>query len=266
MAEFAFNSFFMDCDATGFFHDNYAPRFAATKADDMRERLARMRWIVERFGVPIGSEDGKWFAAPVIHFGHGLMTPVFGFTDPRFRERTSPNFLGGYWPPEGPAIFLKPATLPEDYREIYFDPRRRIPLYQAVYHDSVVTTHHWSRPSLKFTNAMEVNELLELLYGVPPLYHLNAAEWDKRAAAITKHYGFFSRLHRETARLPLTDFRWLTRDGMVQRSVFGDVVEVTVNFRREGYQEGTLRVPPSGAAARHLKNGSVAIYVSPLAR
>ena len=229
-AAYPFNSFFMDCDAAGDLRDNYSPRFPATAADDLRERLSRMQWIVDRYHVPIGSEDGIWYAAPVIHFAHGMMTPVFGFFDQRLKDRSSPFFFGGYWPPGGPAIFLKPVPVPDDYRAIYFDPRVRIPLFQTVFHDSVVTTHHWSRPSLKFTNVREMDEMLDLLYNVPPLYHLNSAELAKNGAAMLRHYQFFSPLHREAALLPMTGFAWLTPDRMVQKTTFGNRIEIIADF------------------------------------
>lgn len=47
-------------------------------------------------------------------------------------------------------------------------------------------------------------ELLELLYNVPPLYHLNLSEFPKRRQQIKHHYDFFSPLHGETALLPMT--------------------------------------------------------------
>ncbi len=46
----------------------------------------------------------------------------------------------------------------------------------AVADDSVIATHHWSFASLKATDCAETVELLELLYQVPPLYHLNLSE------------------------------------------------------------------------------------------
>ena len=86
-----------------------------------------------------------------------------------------------------------------EYRRIYADPRFRLPLYQVALHDSIVTTHEWGEGSLKFTDPDHARELLELLYDVPPLYHLNLAEWAKRQAQIVAHYRFFSPIHREAA-------------------------------------------------------------------
>jgi hypothetical protein len=259
-ADFPFNSFFMDCDAAGDLRDNYSPAFLATQADDMRERLSRMQWVVDRYMVPIGSEDCQWYAAPVIHFAHGMMTPFFGWGDSRLTDRSSPYFLGGYWPPTGPAIFLKKVAVPDDYRAIYFDPRVRIPLFQTVFHDSVITTHHWSRPSLKFTAVARITELLELLYNVPPLYHLNPSELDHEAAAIARHYRFFSPLHRQSALVPMSDFSWLTPDRLVQKTTFGAAVEMIANFRGEPYQYGAVRIPAWGIVARHMDSGRVETF------
>jgi hypothetical protein len=260
-ADFPFNSFFMDCDATGDMRDNYAPAFLATKADDMRERLSRMQWVVDRYKTPIGSEDGWWFAAPVIHFAHGMMTPYFGWGDARLQNKSSPYYLGGYWPPDAPAIFFKKVAAPEDYRAIYYNPRVRIPLFQTVFHDSVVTTHHWTRPSLKFSNATRVNELLELLYNVPPLYHLNPEEWDNQAEAIARHYRFFSPLHRKSAMLPMSGFAWLTADRLVQKTWFGGEIEMIANFGAEPYLYGQIRIPGYAIAARFPESGAVEVYV-----
>lgn len=38
---------------------------------------------------------------------------------------------------------------------------------------------------------MGVNEVLELLDGVPPLYHLNLKEFAERKQEIQRHYKFF---------------------------------------------------------------------------
>src|SRR5204862_350571 len=105
MKEFAFNSYFVDCDGTGELFDNYSARYPATKQLDMELRLKRMAWIRDTYHAVIGSEIGAYYSAPVIHFGHGMMTPVFGFHDPLLHEANSPYFLGRWYPEGGPDVF-----------------------------------------------------------------------------------------------------------------------------------------------------------------
>jgi hypothetical protein len=259
-----FNSWFIDCDAYGDLEDDYSPLHPATQQDDMRARLDRMAWIRGSYRLVIGSERGAAYAAPVIHFAHGMMTPVIGWDDPDLtRDKASPYYLGSWWPPDGPQIMMKQVPLKPRYRTRFFDVRFRLPLYQMVFHDSVVTTHHWQYASLKFADQVVTTELLELLYGVPPLYHLNLDEFEKRAEQIRAHYRFFSPLHRELALLPMTDFSWLTPDRLVQRTVFGDRVEMVANFTARGFLYQGIKVPARGILARWQDGSRVRTFVPP---
>ncbi|MFH0794348.1 MAG: glycoside hydrolase [bacterium] len=230
IGQVGFNSWFVDCDAYGEVFDDYSPLHPATQADDMRARLDRMAWMSDKHRLVVGSERGAAYAAQVIDFAHGMMTPVIGWGDPDLKDKNSKYYMGAYYPPDGPAVFMKQVPLKEKYYPIYYDPRFRLPLYEIVFHDSVVATHQWGCGSLKFEDQTATVELLELLYGVPPLYHLNLAELKKHEKAIKKHYAFFSPLHKEIGLLPMTAFDWLTPDRLVQRTVFGGRVEIVANF------------------------------------
>lgn len=259
--QFQCNSWFIDCDADGELYDDYSPLHPATQADQMNARLSRLAWIRDTFGLVIGSEGGAAYAAGTIHFAHGIMTPVIGWGDPDLKDRSSPYFLGGYYPPDGPTVFFKQVPMKPVYRRIYADPRFRLPLYETVFHDSVVATHQWGYGSLKFTDDDHARELLELLYDVPPLYHLNRAEWDKRKALILAHYRFFSPLHREAGLLPMTDFQWLTDDHLVQKTTFGDALELVANFGAQPFDDRGITVPPRAVLSRHSNSGDHLIYL-----
>ncbi len=260
MSQFHCNSWFIDCDATGEVFDDYSPLHPATQADDMNARLSRLAWIRDTFKVVIGSEGGSSYAAGTIHFAHGIMTPVIGWGDPDLTTRSSPYYLGGYYPPEHPAVFFKQVPMKEEYRHIYADPRSRLPLYQTVFHDSIVTTHQWGYGSLKFTDEDHARELLELLYNVPPLYHLTLAEWARRDKSIKAHYEFFSPLHRKAALVPMTDFSWLTADHRVQRTVFENTLEMTANFGHDPFTDGTLHIPAQSILARWIDTGESHLF------
>jgi hypothetical protein len=255
------NSWFIDCDAYGDLEDDYSAVHPMTQQEDVRARLDRMGWIRDTYGLVIGSERGAAYAAPVIHFAHGMMTPVMGWGDPDlYKEKASRYYLGAWWPADGPQVMMRQVPVKPQYVHVYLDPRFRIPLYQTVFHDSLVTTHHWQSASFKFAGQVASRELLELLYGVPPLYHLNLDEFERQKARISAHYRFFSPLHRELALLPMTDFAWLTPDRLVQRTVFGDRVEVVANFSTREHSYGGSVVPARGVLTRWREDGRVRIF------
>ncbi len=261
MKAFDANSWFIDCDGFGEFYDDYSDAHPATQQSDMRARNSRMAWIRDTYGAVIGTEGCSAGVASTVHFAHGVMTPVIGWGDPELNDKKSKYYLGSYYPPDEPHVYFQPVPVKEEYRHIYFDPKYRLPLFETVFHDSVVATHHWSWPSLKTTDQAKTVELLELLYQVPPLYHLNVAEFQKRKAHIKRHYDFFSPLHRETALLPMTSFQWLTPDGTVQRTTFGGNVEVTANFGDTDFSQGDVTVAKGAILVKHRDTGKSATYV-----
>jgi hypothetical protein len=188
------------------------------------------------------------------------MTPVIGWGDPRLTDRDSPYYLGQYYPPDGPRVFMQQVPLAPGYEKFFFDPRFRLPLFETVYHDSLIATHEWGEGSLKFSDEVVNDALIEALYQVPPLYHLNLREWRRLRDQIVARYRFWSPLHRETALLPLTQFEWLTPDRLVQRTQFGERVEIVANFSSEEWASGEMRVPAHSAWARHRDTGETAVF------
>ncbi|MDA1191797.1 MAG: hypothetical protein O3A46_08965, partial [Candidatus Poribacteria bacterium] len=216
MGDVSFNSWFLDADAYGEIEEDYHPDHTTSMAADVEARLDRMRWIAETYDAPMGSERGVAYAAPAMHFAHGMTTPVIGWGDPDLqKDREGQYFLGRWYPGDAPAVFFKVVPLKPVYEKFHYDPRYRLPLYQAVFHDSVVTTHHWGYHSFKFSDQQETVRLTECLYNVPPLVHLNLDEFDKREADLKRYYAFWSPLHREIGDKPLTAFEWLSDDRLV---------------------------------------------------
>ncbi len=228
-----YGAWFVDCDGFGQFFDDANPAHPATRLDDAAARRARLRWLSTAHRLVVGSEGATAVMASAIDFAHGVLTPVFGWGDPALHDRDSEYWLGGYWPPEEPGVFFRAVPACPNYRRPWFDPRDRLPLFQIALGDSVVATHHWSAGSLKFAGETGTRELLELLYVVPPLYHLNRDRWAEDRDQIVRHYQFFSPLHRALAACPMTGFAWRTDDRLVQRTTFatpdGEVF-VTANF------------------------------------
>jgi len=250
-----FAAWFIDCDATAECFDDYNPLHPATRVDDNNLRRDRLHWLGADQKLVVGSEGGSVLFADVIAFGHGIQTPYIGHLAPEFKNPNSPSFIGKYWPSDSPASYFNPIPVPPSLLSPYFDPLARIPFYRAALGDEVIATHHWSYDAFKFSDVAVSRELMELLYMVPPMYHLNRETWPQRCDRIVKHFTFWSPIHKQLATAPLTRFEWLTPDHQLQRTTFhlpkGDVT-MTVNFGAvvvEGYPPlsatvaGAIEVP-----------------------
>ena len=229
-----FNGWFLDAYATSMLFDSYRPGATMTQAQNAAGNIDAARWITETLQLPVGSEDGNAVTAQGILFAHGMQTPVIGWGDPDLSEnKQSPYYLGNWYPPEQPSVFFKSVPIKEPYRTVHFGPVTRIPLYQTVFHGSVITTHHWLFDSLKLSNVRAENELTQLLYNVPPLYHLSAGTLKQRLPLIQRQDTFFRPLHERLATQAMTEFRWLTADRQVQQTTFADGTRLVANFDRQ---------------------------------
>jgi len=255
-----YNYYFVDCDAYGQVFDDYTPGRIVPQRQDAMARNDRLAWIRDTHGAVIGSEGGSSYAAPVIHVAEGMFIPAFGWGDPDLKDKESEYYQGGYYPPEGPAIFFKASQLKEEYRYSHLDPRFRLPLYEVVFHDSVVSTSHWSKGNLKYPEEQDLIFLTQLLYQVPPMYHVNADEFNKRKDTMKTQYDFFSLLHRELGFSPMTDFAWLTADRLVQRTTFEDRVEIIANFSEQIFTYQAQAVPPGSVLVYWRDSAEVWVY------
>ena len=109
-------------------------------------------------------------------------------------------------------------------------PERRVPLWQLVYHDCMMTFPYWgdsTESAPKYTNR---RVLFACLFGCPPLYSFSVKDYEALKPAILDSYKRISDVHSKVATLKMTDYEVLSEDYTLQRSVFGDKYSVTVNF------------------------------------
>lgn len=234
------NGYFLDADANGQTFDDYSTDHPMNQQDDRRNRLARMSNIAGR--LVLGSSTVAPWAAAVVAVSHGSSTPALPALFAAERDR-------GYWGadtgPDGADRYLKPVVLSPALHTVLFDPRYRIPLYEAVLHDSVISLERPELPFNKFPAEQRNRALLSLLYVTPLNFALNAGNLEQLGPQLAALQRDFATVADIAATEPLTGFAWLTGDHLVQRTVFGDAaLRVTANFSGADFHDaesGTVR-------------------------
>ncbi len=246
------NSYFLDCDAFGELFDDFAQDHSMDKIKDRENRLIRMAYIANKRLV-LGSESAVAWAVPALSFAHGNFSVN---NTEHWNLRKDAEFYGVRYPQNRPDFFFKTINVPDDYITSKYDPCYRLPLFQAVFHEAIVTTDRWDISHMKFANIAKVRELLELFYGIPSIWALDLQDAGKYEANLKKLFSFFSPLHKAIATEPITSFTWLTQDRKVQQIVFGDTLRLIVNFSNARFQE----IPAGSLGAYWLKRNSKEIY------
>lgn len=227
------NSYFLDCHGTGEVFDDYSPDHPQTIFDDISIRLQHLKFLSQQ-GLVLGTESAIADAAPFVAFAHGNFSTLY---NTHYKLARNTKEYGAWYPPARPGFFFKTIIADNSYA-LRYDPQYRIPLFQAVLHDSIVTTDRWEIPLVKFKNLYEDRFLLEFLCGVPSMWSLDSKAI-KQYENVLKQIGKeFYDLHSQIMTEELTDFQFLTDDRKVQKTVFGDnKVSIIANFRDTQYQD-----------------------------
>ncbi|WP_373944937.1 glycoside hydrolase [Vibrio chagasii] len=254
-----FNSLFLDVDATAMAREDYSDN--TSESQMLSAFNNRMQWLSDQPSLVLGSEDGNSLTTKGIAFAHGLETVGFGWTDKEMKQdRQSPYFLGRWYPVHKPDFFFKPAKVKEPYKSLLFSPQYRVPLYQAVFHDEVINTHHWHSDSLKFTNVKTNRDLTAMLYNTPAMVHLTRDEAVKstspRLKALKHYQDGFEPIHEQLWVTALIDFSWLNNNGSVQQTTFSDGSKIIANFSDQAFDQGDIDVAAASIKAI-LSNGEV---------
>lgn len=137
----------------------------------------------------------------------------------------------------GPYLENKPG-----YRELClgydFNPARRVPLFQLVYHDSVVCTRRWNQDPGRDASLWNRHDLMNILYGTPPLWFMHpkagnvigTPEWERVRERYLQTYRNVCGWHEKIGFDEMTDHRFLADDRMVQETRFRNGLGVVVNF------------------------------------
>ncbi|KGE73987.1 glycoside hydrolase [Spirochaeta lutea] len=238
-----FNFYFIDCDAAGEIYEDYNTNFPLSSEEAVDFRKTRLRWLRQDRGLIVGSEGTNPFMLPEIIIAEWGLSQPFSWESAEFNDRNSEYYIGGFWPPDAPAINFLGVPLPEVFKRRYFDAASRIPLLEAIHHDSVLVTNHWGADMFKFPEVTKELQLTQMLYLDVPLYNVNRDRLAEKGDSILHNYEFFSPIHREHGFDQLTDFSWLSDDKLVQMTEFDSGLRMIANFsdRKFEYQGETIQ-------------------------
>lgn len=245
-----FNSWFIDCDATGEIYDDYTSAHMTSQEGDLKARLERMSYIRDTYNMVIGSEGGHDFAASDIAFAHGIELKSFSWMDPDMKEnKDSQYYIGKYYNPAGGVAehFAKRIPIKDNYYTLFVDPRYDVPLFRLVYNDSVITSYHWDWSTFKIKGATKDRMVREVLYNVPPLYHLDGTEWETCKEDITNHTKVWSQFSKQAILQEMTGFEYVEEDGSVQMTEYGGEIKVVANFNDSSYSYNSREIPGHSA-------------------
>jgi hypothetical protein len=246
---------FIDVTTAEGLYECYDPKHPLT-ATEKRQRGVDLLSYVRSLNLVTGGEHGRWWAVPQLDYIEGMMSggstswPAGYLLRPKSKDQPFTN-------PDGRAY---PKW--EEYEKWGIGHQYRVPLWELVFHDCIITTWYWGDSSdFLLVAAPEVTpkkDAYNILYGSMPMMWANKeGSWVRDREMFLRTYRNTCKLHEVIATAEMTTHEFVTPDRAVQRSRFSDGTEVVVNFGEQPYaaKVGGKRylLPKNGFAAKGPK-------------
>jgi hypothetical protein len=224
---------FIDVTTAESLYECYDPKHPLTTTEK-RQNGVELLGYVRSLGLVTGGEHGRWWAVPQLDYIEGMMSggstswPAGYLKRPRTKDEP---FTG----PNG-----RPYPKWAEYEKWGIGHENRVPLWELVFHDCVISTWYWGDSSdFLLVAAPEVTakkDAFNILYGTMPMMWANQeGSWVKNREMFLRTYRNVSKVHEALATAELVSHEFVTPDRAVQRTRFSDGTEVVVNFGEKPY-------------------------------
>jgi len=230
MGVYNHETYFVDVYQANGLYECHNPDHRLTRKQYAEAIMENYRLLSERYGVYLGAEFGADFANGYIAYAHGMMTLQRTWFKSEIIDKGTIYYYGNWGNNERPSIMLEPRTAPRTYLKYSINEYTRVPLYELVYHDSVVTSWRWEDCNHHAPEIWWKKDLFNILYGTAPLWSLDRTVWERYKDSFVQSYQNITPWLRQICCDELVTHRFLTNDRKVQESVFSSGKRVTVNF------------------------------------
>lgn len=179
---------------------------------------------ITEMGLVPGTEDGFDMICSSVVYSEGMMSPCLLRYNPPECGRNKARPLG-----KEAAEYLKKYML---------NFRCRVPLWELVWHDSVISFPYWGDSLNCCDSLMNERILFHCLYGCPPLFSFFEDDFNGLQTMIVNASKQIASVTEKVGYLEMTDFEYLNEAMTVQKTVFGNRYSVIANFGDESFIYG----------------------------
>lgn len=211
-----FGSRFFDTTTASSLRECYSSAHPMTRTESRKSRFELLSISSIEHKLVTGSETGMDFVVPVCDYFEGMMS-----LGPYRREDAGRNVDQFF------------DNVPSQILEYQLNEKRRLPLWELVYHDCCVAYWYWGDHNNTFNDQQiwDKRDNFNALYAVPPMYWIkDEKHFQNNKERFVKSYKASSEITRKAAGTEMISHEFLTPDRTVQQTKFSNGLTVTVDF------------------------------------
>jgi len=214
LAKRPLKAYFIDTTTASPWREDYNPAHPLTRSEDRKYKMELLRYSSEEMKLVTGTETGIDPSVPYVHYFEGMLS------------------LGRYRLPDAGRDTLKYKEPTPDFLKFQVGHVYRVPLWELVYHECVVSQWYWGDYNNKAPEVWDRRDLFNILYATPPMYMFDMPRWRKDSAKFAESYARISPVVRRLGYDEMVSHEFLSADHAVQRTKWASGVEVTVDFNK----------------------------------
>ncbi len=221
---------FIDTTTASDWRECYDPSHPMTRRESRDWKMKLLSLFSKDFKLVTGSETGHEASVPHLVFFEGMMS------------------LGPYRVSDAGTLPSKIYdTLPQNVLDFQLDPAQRVPLWQLVYGDCIVSTWYWGDFNNKHLGTWDVRDNLNALYGTPPMFFTDLEGLKAQRERFIQSYKAVVPIAERVGLSEMISHAFLTPDRKVQESKWANGAGVIVNFSGKAWSRNGLVLKPGEA-------------------
>jgi len=219
---------FLDTTTASPWREDYSPIHPLTRSQDRANKMALLGFCSGDMKLVTGSETGIDTAAPYVDYFEGMMS------------------LSLYRLEDAGRNMLPPEEATPDIVKFMVGPKYRIPLWELVYHDCVVSYWYWGDYNNKVPSVWRKRDLFNILYATPPMYMFDKSTWASDKNKFVHSYHDICPIVRKLGYDEMLSHAFLNADHTLQETRWKSGTRVVINLGNTPRKTGGVDVPAMG--------------------
>ncbi|MFD2612645.1 glycoside hydrolase [Paenibacillus gansuensis] len=246
LAVYPHETYFLDVYQANGIYECHHREHRLTREQYAQAIVDNYKLLEENYNVYLGGEFGADFVGSLGVYVHGMMTLQRTWFSSDVRKEGTIYYYGDWKNNPRPSIMLGTRTATDTYLNYSINEYTRVPLYELVYHDAVVTSWRWEDGNHHCPEIWWKKDLFNILYGTAPLWSIDQDRWASFQDTFLESYNNVCPWLQEICYDEMVSHRFMSRDRKVQETVFSSGKKAVVNFGDTAFTYEGQVIGPKG--------------------